>query len=87
MTDIETCTATVTTALDQQSAATHEISRNVTGAADGSKAIVTVLAEVASAAVETRQSAQTVLDVAAAVEHAAANLRGEVESFLAEVAA
>jgi hypothetical protein len=45
-----------------------------------------VLSEVAGATTETQQSAQTVLTASKSVEQAAANLRGEVESFLTKVA-
>jgi len=72
--------------VQQQNAATSEISKNVTGAADGAKLIVTVLSEVADATTETQQSAQTVLAAAESVEDAAVNLRNEVEDFLTKVA-
>ena len=55
-------------------------------AAGGAKLVVSVLDEVAGAATETRQSAQSVLTASQAVEAAAADLRGEVEGFLARVA-
>jgi len=86
MQDIETCTSTVASAIEQQSSATGSISQNVISAADGSKTIVTVLGHVAAAAEETRHSAQTVLEASESVEHAASNLRGEVERFLSMVA-
>jgi methyl-accepting chemotaxis protein len=86
MREIETCTSTVASAIEQQSSATGAISQNVVSAADGSRAIVTVLGDVATAAEETRHSAQTVLEASESVEHAASNLRGEVERFLSMVA-
>ena len=64
-----------------------EISQNVASAADGAKLVVSVLDEVAGAATETRQSAESVLGASQAVEAAAAELRHEVEGFLARVAA
>jgi methyl-accepting chemotaxis protein len=73
--------------VEEQSAATAEISQNVAGAADGAKMVVSVLGEVAGAATDTRQSAEDVLSASQAVEAAAAELRREVESFLAGVAA
>jgi hypothetical protein len=45
-----------------------------------------VLDEVAGAATETRQSAESVLEASQAVEAAATDLRKEVEGFLARVA-
>jgi methyl-accepting chemotaxis protein len=58
----------------------------VTGAARGTKGIVTALGEVAGAATETRGSAETVLAASQAVEKAAGDLRTEVEDFLQKVA-
>jgi methyl-accepting chemotaxis protein len=86
MREIDNFTAAVAASVQQQSAATGEISKNVTGAADGAKMIVAVLTEVADATTETQESAQTVLAAAESVEQAAANLRGEVEGFLTKVA-
>ena len=45
-----------------------------------------MLGDVAGAATETRQSAETVLGASKAVETAAADLRAEVEDFLRKVA-
>jgi len=86
MQEIESYTMAVAASVQQQNAATGEISKNVTGAADGAKLIVTVLSEVAGATTETQDSAQTVLAAAESVEQAAAKLRGEVEGFLTKVA-
>jgi methyl-accepting chemotaxis protein len=58
-----------------------------TVAADGAKLVVSVLGNVTGAASETRQSAESVLGASQAVEAAAAELRHEVEGFLARVAA
>ncbi len=87
MQEIETCTTSVSAAVQQQSAATSEISQNVAGAADGAKLVVSVLGNVTGAATETRESAESVLSASQAVESAAAQLRREVEGFLARVAA
>jgi methyl-accepting chemotaxis protein len=76
----------VSDSIRQQSAATGEISQNVVSAADGAKLIVAVLSEVDGTNTETRQSAQTVLAASKSVDEAAANLRNEVERFLAKVA-
>ena len=87
MQEIDSCTTTVAAAVQQQSAATTEISQNVAGAADGAKLVVSVLGNVTGAAGETKHSAESVLTVSQAVEAAAAELRREVEGFLARVAA
>jgi methyl-accepting chemotaxis protein len=86
MGEINDHTSAVAASVQQQTAATAEISQNVASAADGAKLIVSVLSEVAGATTDTRQSAQTVLTASESVEEAAANLRGEVESFLTKVA-
>jgi methyl-accepting chemotaxis protein len=86
MADIDTYTATVSAAVEQQNAATSEISQNVAGAAGGAKMVVSVLNEVAGAATQPRRSAESVLTASQAVEAAAADLRREVEGFLARVA-
>ncbi len=86
MREINEYTSAVAISVEQQNAATAEISQNVTSAADGAKLIVTVLGEVAGATTESQQSAQTVLAASESVEQAAANLRSEVEGFLTKVA-
>src|ERR1051326_1064362 len=86
MQEIDDYTTAVADSVRQQSDATAEISKNVEGAADGTKLIVTVLSELAGATTETQQSAQIVLTASESVDDAAANLRKEVESFLAKVA-
>jgi methyl-accepting chemotaxis protein len=87
MEEIDSCATSVSSAVEEQSAATGEISQNVAGAAEGAKLVVSVLDEVAGAATDTRQSAESVLSASQAVEAAAAELRREVEGFLASVAA
>jgi len=86
MQEIDDYTTAVADSVRQQSDATAEISKNVESAADGTKLIVTVLSELAGATAETQQSAQIVLTASESVDDAAANLRKEVESFLAKVA-
>ena len=87
MQDINVHTSEVAGAIEQQELATGEISRNVAGAAAGSKAVVTALGEVAGGTTQTRSSAQTVLAASEEVENATVALRAEVERFLGEVAA
>lgn len=83
---INRSTSTVAAAVEQQNAATAQILRNVAGAAEGAQVVVSVLGEVVGAAVETRGSAQTVLEAAQSVESALTNLRTEVSGFLDKVA-
>ncbi len=86
MREINQFTAAVAASVQQQNAATGEISQNVASAAQAAKEIVNVLSEVAGAATETRGSAETVLSASEAVETAASSLRSEVEGFLQQVA-
>jgi methyl-accepting chemotaxis protein len=86
MREINTFTSAVSASVEQQNAATGEISHNVTHAAQGTSEVVSVLSDVAGAATATRISAQTVLTASQSVESAVTNLRGEVESFLSKVA-
>ena len=86
MQEINQYTSAVAASVEQQNAATGEISHNVASAADGTGQVVSVLNDVAGAATETRGSAQVVRDASETVEQAVANLRIEVEDFLAKVA-
>jgi methyl-accepting chemotaxis protein len=87
MQDINQYTTAVASSVEQQEAATGEISHNVASAAVGAKAIVAALDEVASGVTQTRSSAETMLAASEEVENATAKLRSEVEEFLCTVAA
>jgi methyl-accepting chemotaxis protein len=87
MQEINDHTAAIAVSVDQQSAATEEISHNVANAAQGTKAVADILNAVTAALAETRLSAETVLGASHKVETAATELRGEVEGFLAKVVA
>jgi len=86
MREIDSFSSAVAASVQQQNAATAEISRNVTGAADAAKSVVAVLGGVAGETGKTRKSAETVLSASQKVEEAAANLRDEVADFLTKVA-
>ena len=86
MQEIKQYTTAVAAAVEQQNAATGEISHNVSSAALGTVTALSVLGDMAGAATATRSSAETVLTASKSVETAVANLRGEVESFLGKVA-
>jgi methyl-accepting chemotaxis protein len=86
MQEINEYTSAVAAAIEEQNSATGEISHNVASAAEGTGHVVAVLGEVAGAATETRASAEVVRDASQTVETAVANLRVEVEDFLAKVA-
>ena len=86
MQEINQNTGALAAAVEQQNSATGEISHNVASAAKGTGHVVSVLGEVAGAATETRSPAEVVRDASETVEQAVANLRVEVEDFLAKVA-
>jgi PAS domain S-box-containing protein len=87
MNEINRNASAAAASVEQQNAATGEISANVTSAARGTFDVVGVLEAAAGAASDTSKSAQSMREAADAVEKAVANLRGEVETFLAKVAA
>ena len=87
MHEINRYTSAVAASIEQQSAATGQISCNVANAAQGSSVVVSVLGKVTDAATHTRASARTMLDGSQAVEAAVSELRTEVENFLAKVVA
>ena len=55
------CATSVSAAVEEQSAATGEISQNVASASNGAKVVVSALGEVSGAAAQTRHSAENVL--------------------------
>ncbi len=87
MQEINRYTSAVAASIEQQSSATGQISVNVANAAQGTGVVVSVLSKVTDAATHTRASAGTMLDGSQAVEAAVAELRSEVEQFLAKVVA
>jgi methyl-accepting chemotaxis protein len=86
MQEIEQLTAAIAAAIEEQHAATSEISNNVAAAASGTKSVVSDLQRVASAIAGMRHSATTVAATSAAVEKAADSLRDSVDGFLGKVA-
>ena len=87
MLEINRYTSSVAASIEQQSAATGQISVNVTNAAQGTDVVATALGKVTDAATHTNASARTMLDGSQAVETAVTELRTEVENFLAKVVA
>jgi transcriptional regulator with PAS, ATPase and Fis domain len=87
MQEINQHTSACAASLQQQNAATDEISHNVTSAARGAALFGSVLDEVSGAASETQDSAQSMLTASQALETGATDLRAEIERFLGKVAA
>jgi methyl-accepting chemotaxis protein len=86
MEEIKLFTSAIATSVEQQNAATGEISDNVAAAATGTRAVVGVLEKVSSAIADMHYSADTVLTASNAVEKAAVNLSESVDGFLRRVA-
>ncbi len=86
MREIDGYTSAVVQALEQQDSATGEISRNVSGAAEGAKVMVAVLDQVTGAVNATNDAAGKVLEASEQVEAAAAGLQHRIENFLGRVA-
>jgi methyl-accepting chemotaxis protein len=77
----------IASAVDQQGAATQEISRNVQQAATGTSKVSDNIGGVTAAADEAGQAARQVLSAANEMAQQTQSLRAEVERFLAEVKA
>ena len=87
MGEIDTFTATISTAVSEQNAATTEISQNIGQAAAGTASVAQNIAGTAAASEDTNRSADQVLATARELSNQAANLRESVDRFLANVAA
>ena len=87
MREIQHYASGVAAAIEEQSAATDDISSNVATAAQATQSMAEVLSDVAGAATQTHMSAEVVLDTSQSVEAAVADLRRHIEQFLASVAA
>lgn len=87
MEEINRYTSAIAASVEQQRAATSEISKNVDNAETATKVVVSALRDVTSAVSTATSSAHTVLTASQSVEEAVASLRGNVEDFLHKVAA
>ncbi|WP_181905283.1 methyl-accepting chemotaxis protein [Aestuariispira insulae] len=82
---IEELTTTIAAAVEQQDAATSEISRNIEEAAMGTDNVASNIRDVASAAEETGSMASNIQSDSDNLKRESERLRGEVESFLGNV--
>jgi methyl-accepting chemotaxis protein len=87
MADIDSFTATIAAAVDQQNAAATDISRNIGQAAAGTASAAQSIAGTAAASEDTNRSADLVLTTASDLSRQAAELRSSVDRFLSKVAA
>ncbi len=85
--EISGIAATIAAAVEQQGAATQEIARNIARAADGTRAVMGQITDMSAAADRTGNGARAVLDAAGSLEQLSQHLRGDIETFLAEVRA
>ncbi|UMY16495.1 methyl-accepting chemotaxis protein [Methylobacterium organophilum] len=85
--EIDTVTASIAAAVEQQGAATQEIVRNVAQAATGTGEVTTNIAGVAQAVDETGAAANQVLSSASELSRQSERLSAEVAHFLATVRA
>ena len=81
MRQIDEVTTAIASAVEQQGAATHEISQNVQMAASGSQTLASSISTVNSAIGKTNRSADHVLDASNKVSSAASDLEVEVREF------
>jgi len=83
--EIRDISTSIAAAVEEQSAATSEIARNIQQAAGGAQEVSGTIGEVSQAAAETGTAAGQVLSSARTLSHEADTLRGTVESFLRNV--
>ncbi|WP_247894488.1 methyl-accepting chemotaxis protein [Azospirillum sp. B510] len=79
--------ATIAAAIEEQSATTVEISRNIQQAAQGTGEVSANIAQVHEAATQTGRAASQVFDASTGLTRQAADLRREIETFLAGIRA
>ena len=87
MQEVDGFTTAIAAAVEEQGAATEEISRNVQMAARGTEELTQNVSGVTGAIGETSRAAQDVLDASSQLGSQANALKHEVDRFLSEVAA
>ena len=85
--DINAISTTIAAAVEEQGAATREITRNTQQAAKGTQDVSATIVEVSKGAGETGNAAGLVLEAAGALGDQAEALRAAIENFLGEVRA
>jgi methyl-accepting chemotaxis protein len=81
MNEIEQVTTSIASAVEEQGAATHEISRNASLAAQGTKTLADNISTVNGAIGETTHAAGAVLDASLSLSNEATRLTEEVQNF------
>jgi methyl-accepting chemotaxis protein len=82
---IDHAATSVSSAVEEQTAATGEIGRNVAEASTGTQQVSQTIQEVSRTAAETGQSAQSVLKTAEELAQISSELNGQIASFLSEI--
>ncbi|MFD2235747.1 methyl-accepting chemotaxis protein [Phaeospirillum tilakii] len=82
---VDEVVGSIAAAVEQQNAATQEIVRNVSQAADGNQLVTRNITDVSASAQHTGEMATTMFEVAGDLEQAATHLGQRVEGFLGEV--
>ena len=82
---VDEVVGSIAAAVEQQNAATQEIVRNVSQAADGNQLVTRNITDVSTSAHRTGEMATTMFEVAGDLEQAATHLGQRVEGFLGEV--
>ncbi|WP_135080288.1 methyl-accepting chemotaxis protein [Terasakiella sp. SH-1] len=83
--EIQQISATIASAVEEQSSATQEIARNIDEASQGTEAVTNNISDVSSAANETGNASQEVLQAARTLGVHSDNLKNEVEQFITKV--
>ncbi|MBP2301784.1 methyl-accepting chemotaxis protein [Azospirillum picis] len=87
ITEVDTIAGAIAAAVEQQTAATHEIGRNIQQAAQGTQLVTGSITGVSSAAGEVGQAASEVLGAADSLSRDSDRLRDQIQTFIAEVRA
>lgn len=85
--EIDSFMTSIATAIEEQSAATQDIARNVQQAAEGNKAVSSGMEQVSSAVTETKSSADSVLSSSENLAERSTEISEEVDTFLQAVEA
>ncbi|MGA2129687.1 MAG: methyl-accepting chemotaxis protein [Xanthobacteraceae bacterium] len=85
--EIHGLTSSIAAAVEQQEAATREISRNVAQAADGSRLAATTVDGLTTTATDTKHQSEQLVGTSAGLTGAVRDLSSAVEVFIADIAA
>ena len=85
--DVDTIAGTIAAAVEEQTAATHEIGRNIQQAAQGTRLVSGNIGGVSRSATDVRKAAAEVLDAATGLSRDSDLLRDEIQGFIARVRA